>query len=48
MKTIIYGLLAASLCAFAAPRATAPITRDTLAYSAEVARAQQEQLLLGG
>lgn len=46
MKTIIYGILAASLCACATPRATAPITRDTLAYSAEVARAQQEQLLL--
>jgi hypothetical protein len=46
--TIICRILAASLCAFAAPRATAPITRDTLAYSAEVARAQQEQLLLGG
>lgn len=46
MKTIIYAILAASLCACATPRATAPITRDTLAYSAEVARAQQEQLLL--
>ena len=46
MKTLVYGLLAASLCSCATPRATAPITRDTLAYSTEVARAQQEQLLL--
>ena len=46
MKTLVYGLLAASLCSCATPRATAPITRDTMAYSTEVARAQQEQLLL--
>ncbi len=46
MKTLVYGILAASLCACATPRFTTPIARDTLVYSGEVARAQQEQLLL--
>ena len=46
MRALIYAALAASLCACSTSRATAPITRDTLAYSTEVARAQQEQLLL--
>lgn len=46
MKTLVYIMLAASLGACATPRMSAPIARDTLAYSSEVARAQQEQLLL--
>jgi hypothetical protein len=46
MKTLICGILAATLGACATPRFTTPIARDTLVYSHEVARAQQEQLLL--
>lgn len=46
MKTLVYGVLVAALSACATPRFTTPIARDTLVYSNEVARAQQEQLLL--
>ncbi len=46
MRNLVLGILAASLCACATPRLTTPIARDTLLYSGEVARAQQEQLLL--
>ncbi|MEQ9506221.1 MAG: hypothetical protein RLO80_08100 [Hyphomonas sp.] len=46
MKTLVYVMLAAALGACATPRTNAPIARDTLVYSHEVARAQQEQLLL--
>jgi hypothetical protein len=46
MKTLVYVMLAATLGACATPRTNAPIARDTLVYSHEVARAQQEQLLL--
>lgn len=47
MKKLGYAaVLAVSLAACSTPRLDAPVARDTLAYSAEIARAQQEQLLL--
>lgn len=46
MKAWIVMGLAAALCACASQRVTAPIARDTLAYSSEIAAARQQQLLL--
>ncbi|MBK8196931.1 MAG: hypothetical protein IPK75_01080 [Acidobacteria bacterium] len=46
MKSLAWILMASALSACATPRMSAPIARDTVAYSNEIARAQQEQLLL--
>lgn len=46
MKILGYLVLATLLGACATPRVNAPLARDTMIYSSEVAKAQQEQLLL--